>query len=74
MASPTGLVGVREGRVFYDSLMDGLPAWIIRIPVVTGLTSDFSMLGLQERGVDINLFIQLQLSQRPGSPLTGRFR
>ena len=54
--------------------MGSVPVGVFRIAPVTRLACYFSVDGLHESRVDINLFERFQRSQRPRSTFTGRLR
>lgn len=65
----THLGWVGKGWVFDNTLMRCLPVGIFRITAVALLAGNLAVFGLQKRGLYIYLFIQLQRSQGPASPL-----
>ena len=72
MAFSAGLVCCKEGGIFYDFPMSGLPVRINRITSMAGLAAYLSMLGLQKGWMYVDLFVQLQRSQGPRSSLPRR--
>ena len=73
MAFTAGRRGVRVGGVPDHAFVRRLPVVIFRVTAVTMLAGDLPMVGCQKGGFHIDLFVQLQRSQRAASPLTGGF-
>jgi hypothetical protein len=73
MAFTTGLRGVRVGGVPDHAFVCRLPVVIFRVAAVTVFAGDPTVVGFQKGGFHINLFVQLQRSQRAASPLAGGF-
>jgi len=73
MAFTAGRRGVRVGGVSNHALVRRPPVVIFRVAAVTVFAGDPTVVGLQKGGFHINLFVQLQRSQRAASPLTGGF-
>jgi len=68
MALSASVCGIRESRVFDDTLMGCLPARVLRFATMTGFTSQTAVFGIQKCRGNINFFIGLQRSQRTSSP------
>ena len=73
MAFTTGLRGVRVSGVPDHAFVCRLPVVIFRVAAVTVFAGDPTVVGFQKGGFHINLFVQLQRSQRAASPLAGGF-
>ena len=73
MAFTTGLRGVRVGGVPDHAFVCRPPVVIFRVATVTVFAVDPTVVGFQKGRFHINLFVQLQRSQRAASPLAGGF-
>ena len=73
MAFTAGRRGIRVGGVSDHALVRRPPVVIFRVAAVAVFAGDPTVVGFQKGGFHIDLFIQLQRSQRAASPLTGGF-
>lgn len=73
MAFTAGRCGIRVGGVPDYVFVCRAPVIIFRVAAVAVFAGDPTVVGFQKRGFHINLFVQLQRSQRAASPLAGGF-
>lgn len=73
MAFTAGRRGVWVGGVPDYAFVCRAPVVIFRVAAVAVFAGDPTVVGFQKGGFHINLFVQLQRSQRAASPLAGGF-
>ena len=73
MAFTAGHRRVRVGGVPDHTFVRRLPVIIFRVTAVTAFAGNSTVVGFQKGGFHIDLFVQLQRSQRAASPLAGGF-
>jgi hypothetical protein len=73
MAAPAHRFGIGEGRVPDHIPVGRLPVRVVGVAPMTVLARNLSVIALQKRGVDVQLFIQLQRSQGAASAFAGGF-
>ena len=73
MTFTAGRRGVRVGGISDHAFVRRLPVVIFRVTAVTVIAGDLAVVGFQKGGFHIDLFVQLQRSQRAASPLAGGF-